>query len=162
MGQETRKLLEILRNGGVEFVLVGGWAAILHGSARTTLDLDVVYRRNKENIAKLSAALQSISPYLRGAPPGLPFQWDERTIKNGLNFTLTTSLGDIDFLGEIAGAGMYEDVLKSAIEMELFEGKYRVISLDGLIAAKRAAGRPKDLEVIAELELLHREHRGKQ
>jgi predicted nucleotidyltransferase len=162
MGQETRKLLEILRNGGVEFVLVGGWAAILHGSARTTLDLDVVYRRNKENIAKLSTALQSISPYLRGAPPGLPFQWDERTIKNGLNFTLTTSLGDIDLLGEIAGAGMYEDVLKSAIEMEFFEGKYRVISLDGLITAKRAAGRPKDLEVIAELELLHREHRGKQ
>lgn len=159
MAQETRKLLETLRNGGVEFVLIGGWAAILHGSARTTLDLDVVYRRNKENIARLSAALRPISPYLRGAPPGLPFRWDERTIKNGLNFTLTTTLGDVDLLGEIAGAGMFEDVVKSAVEMDFFEARYKVISLEALIAAKRAAGRPKDLEVIAELELLQREYR---
>ena len=70
----------------------------LYGSAFITQDLDVVYARNRENICRLAASLQPHQPYLRGAPEGLPLQWDERTIHNGLNFTLTTSFGDLDLL----------------------------------------------------------------
>ena len=53
-------------------------------------------------------------PYLRGAPPGLPFRWDDRTLKAGLNFTLTTTLGDLDLLGEVAGGGLTNSSCPSA------------------------------------------------
>src|SRR3989338_7967143 len=76
-------LLKVLGDGGVEFILVGGVAATAHGSARLTEDIDVVYSRTPENIARLASALRPCSPYLRGAPPGLPFQWDAETIRRG-------------------------------------------------------------------------------
>ena len=82
-------------------MIVGGLAATIHGSARLTQDVDFVYARDHTNVGRLVAALKPYSPYLRGAPPGLPFDWSEATIERGLNFTLTTALGDIDLLGEI-------------------------------------------------------------
>lgn len=96
-------MLRCLSAAGVEFVLVGGAAATAHGSARLTQDIDVVYRRSSANIACLVATLADHAPYLRGAPPGLPFRWDTRTLERGLNFTLTTDLADLDLLGEIVG-----------------------------------------------------------
>src|SRR5688572_13587173 len=89
----------VLTGGAVEFIVVGGVAARAHGSARLTNDVDVVYRRTPENIQRLAAALAPHTPYLRGAPPGLPFRWDVDTIRRGLNFTLTTAFGDLDALG---------------------------------------------------------------
>jgi hypothetical protein len=108
---DLERLLPALSGAGVEFIIVGGVAAIVHGSARLTQDLDVVYRRDPENVDSLAAALQPFQPYLRGAPPGLPFRWDPETIRRGLNFTLTTSAGPLDVLGEIAGGGTYETLL---------------------------------------------------
>src|SRR5437762_5456631 len=96
-------ILPLLTRYGVKFIVVGGGAAIAHGSARLTSDVDVVYSRDAENIRNLAAALQNYQPYLRGAPPDLPFRLDEQTIKNGLNFTLKTTLGDLDLLGEVTG-----------------------------------------------------------
>ena len=87
-------LLRLLVENKVEFIIVGGAAATAHGSARLTLDLDVVYRRTTENITRMVDALKSIQPYLRGAPPGLPFDWNAPTVQKGLNFTLVTTLGD--------------------------------------------------------------------
>ena len=101
------EVLRLLERGGVEFIVVGGVAAAAHGSARSTTDLDVVYRRTPDNLPRLVATLAPYEPYLRGAPPGLPFRWDVATIQRGLNFTLTTSLGALDILGESpAGATM--------------------------------------------------------
>src|SRR3990170_2771584 len=85
-------LLRCLSEAGVEFILVGGAAATAHGSARLTQDVDVVYRRSSANLARLVTALAGHAPYLRGAPPGLPFRWDARTLERGLNFTLTNDL----------------------------------------------------------------------
>jgi len=99
-------LLRSLSDGRVDFVIVGGLAAVAHGSARLTQDVDIVYSRTPENVRRLVAALASHSPYLRGAPRGLPFRWDEATLHRGLNFALTTTVGDIDLLGEIAGGGI--------------------------------------------------------
>jgi hypothetical protein len=82
----------LLARGGVEFIVVGGAAATIHGSARITRDLDIVYRRTAQNIQRLAAALAPCAPYLRGAPAGLPFRWHEETLRRGLNFTLTTSV----------------------------------------------------------------------
>ena len=87
--------------------MIGGVAGIAHGAARTTLDLDVVYRRTPENLTRIIDALSPILPYPRGAPPGLPFQWDVRTLKHGSNFTLTTTFGYVDLLGEISGNGKH-------------------------------------------------------
>ena len=102
-------IIRCLSDAQVDFILIGGVAATVHGSARLTQDVDVVYARTAENIARLVEALKPRNPYLRGAPLGLPFQWDAVTISNGLNFTLTTTFGDLDLLGEIVGGGRYED-----------------------------------------------------
>ena len=152
-------LLRALTQAGVEFILIGGAAATAHGSARLTQDVDVVYRRSPENLERLAAALGPLQPYLRGAPPGLPFRWDRATIDRGLNFTLSTSLGDLDLLGEIAGGGDYQALLPHAIELEVFGLSLRCLGLRRLIEVKRAAGRPKDLEAIAELGALEEERR---
>ncbi len=147
-------LLHALSGAGVEYLVIGGFAATTHGSARFTQDLDVVYRRTPENLERIVQALAPHAPYLRGAPPGLPFVWDERTLKMGLNFTLDTKLGWIDLLGEIVGGGGYEALLPATEIFLLFGLEVRVLSLHRLIEVKRAAGRPKDFEAIAELELL--------
>ena len=94
-------IFRCLGEGGVEFIVVGGVAGAIHGSARLTFHLDVVYRRTQENIARLAAALALHEPYLRGAPPGLPFRWDAETIRRGLNLTLSTKLGPLDLLGDV-------------------------------------------------------------
>jgi hypothetical protein len=143
-----------LVDAGVEFIVVGGVAASAHGAARTTLDLDVVYRRTPENRQRLADALTGLAPYPRGAPPGLPFFWDAQTIANGLNFTLVTTLGDLDLLGQITAGGGYEDLLPHSVELELFDRRCHCIDLAELIRVKRAVGRPKDFEALAELELL--------
>ena len=150
-------LLRALAQAEVEFILVGGAAAIAHGSARLTQDVDVVYRCNTNNRKRLVAALEPYAPYLRGAPRGLPFIFDERTLARGLNFTLTTDLGDIDLLGEITGGGSFDDLYPHTVVLRVFGLECRGLSLDRLIEVKRAAGRPKDLEAIAELEAIREE-----
>jgi predicted nucleotidyltransferase len=152
-------LLRALADAGVEYIVVGGAAATAHGSARLTLDLDVVYKRTPENITRAVNSVASHHPYLRGAPPGLPFRWDVETISHGLNFTLATDLGPIDFLGEIAGGGGYDALLPYTGTLTLFGIECRCLSLERLIHVKRAAGRVKDLEAIAELEAISEERR---
>ena len=156
---DFRGLLRALSDAGVESILVGGVAATAHGSSRLTLDLDLVYRRSPDNIERLVAALAPLHPYLRGAPPGLPFRWDARTIRQGLNFTLNTDLGDLDLLGEIVGGGGFDHLAARTMVIRVFGMECRCLDLDTLIHVKRAAGRPKDLEAIAELEAI-REERG--
>ena len=155
-------LLRALSSSRVEFILVGGVAATVHGSARLTLDLDIVYRRTKDNLDRVVRSLEPHAPYLRGAPPGLPFRWNAETLRRGLNFTLITKLGPIDLLGEITGGGAYEQLLDSTALVTAFGIDCRCLTLDRLIEVKRAAGRPKDLEIIAELEALREERKDLQ
>jgi hypothetical protein len=105
----------------------------------------------------LVKALQPLKPYLRGAPPGLSFEWSEETIQKGLNFTLTTTLGALDLLGEIVGGGGYEQLVPDTIRLELGGVVCLCLRLERLIEVKRAAGRPKDLETVAELERIQEE-----
>ena len=152
-----REIVQLFSSLEVDFIVVGGLAAIVHGSPRLTQDVDVVYSRTPDNLQRIVDALRPHEPYLRGAPPGLPFLWDVRTLKNGLNFTLRTKLGDIDLLGEIVGGGRYENLLPHSREMPMFGIRAKVLGLDKLIEVKRAAGRPKDFEAIAELEAIREE-----
>ncbi len=147
-------LLRTLVEGDVRFVVIGGMAAVAHGSATVTVDLDVVYDRSPDNLSKLAAALAPLSPYLRGAPKGLPFALDVPTLRAGLNFTLSTRAGDLDILGEATGSGTYENLLPRSETRVIYGMEVRFVDLETLIHLKRAAGRPKDLERIAELEAL--------
>jgi hypothetical protein len=147
-------MIRLLGNSGVEFVIVGGIAGSVHGSTQATFDLDICYSRDSDNLARLANSLSPFHPQLRGAPAGLPFIWDAETLQRGLNFTLQTDLGDLDLLGELSGVGSYEQVRSASVIVTLFGFECAVLSLDGLIAAKRAAGRAKDKIILPELEAL--------
>jgi predicted nucleotidyltransferase len=162
MSPNFAEILPLLNRHRVPFILIGGGAAVVHGLARATFDVDVVYSRERESIRNLVAALQPYEPYLRGVPPGLPFRWDEQTVQAGLNFTLTTSLGDLDLLGEVTGGGTYSDLLPYTEQMSAFGIRLVVVTLERLIQLKRAAGRPKDIETMAQLQALLEERRRQQ
>jgi hypothetical protein len=157
MPADFRRIYETLVGGGVEFVLIGGCAANLHGSPRYTLAVDVVYRRTRENMQGMVNALAPFQPYLRGAPPGLPFKFDLATLRGGLNFTLTTTIGDLDLLGEVAGGGTFEELAHFVETKTAFDLALPCVTLEKLIDLKRAAGRPRDFEPIAELEVIRQE-----
>jgi predicted nucleotidyltransferase len=152
MVPKSEEFIEILNKAGVEYVVIGGVAMVAHGSARATFDLDLCYRRSIQNIETLCRAIQPFRPRLRGAPSDLPFQFDTRTVRAGLNFTLATDIGDIDLLGEVAGLGLYDAVFAASQVKQVSGTECRILSLDGLIRAKRAAGRKKDLEALKELQ----------
>jgi len=151
---DFEKTLRLLSDSGVRFVIIGGLAVTIHGSSYVTFDLDICYARDDENLVRLARAFQSVNPRLRGAPAGLPFRFDEETLRRGLNFTLTTDLGDVDLIGEVVGVGEYAEAAGASLPVELFGRQYAVLTLDALIASKRAAGRPKDLQVLPEVEAL--------
>ena len=155
---EFARLLSVLAGGGVQFILIGGAAATAHGSSRLTLDLDVVYERSDTNLRRLAMALADLEPYPRDAPPGLPFRFDERRLNQGLHFTLSTTLGELDLQGEIAAGGTFEELSRHTVQLNLGI-ECRCLDADEWIRVKRAAGRPKDFGAIAELETLRdREH----
>lgn len=147
-------LIRMLSECGVEFIVIGGVAGAAHGAARATFDLDVVYRRTPENTERLAKCLVPHSPYLRNTPPGLPLKFDAQTIRSGLNFALDTDLGALDLLGEVAGGGSFDDLMGHSIRAEVFGVSCLCVGLRKLIEMKKAAGRRKDAEAIAELELL--------
>jgi hypothetical protein len=136
----------------VQFVVIGGWAAILHGSVHVTNALDICYPRDRENLRKLAAALAPYHPRPREFPDGLPFVWDAGTLANGSVFTLTTDLGVIDLLSEVTGIGSYEKVRAASVDVEAFGRRIQALDLPTLIRSKRAVGRPKDLLLLPELE----------
>ena len=148
------QVIRMLVDGGVDFVLIGGLAANAHGSARITYYLDVVYSRVADNLVRIAAAFEPIRPYLRGAPPGLPFRLDVQTLHRGLNFTFDTTLGPVDILGEGVGGGTYPELIRTAPIATMYDRQVRYASLDALIRMKTAAGRPKDFETLAGLEAL--------
>jgi len=151
---QIEKQTRLLGSFAVECVIVGGVAATLHGSEIPTSDIDVCYARTPQNLARLATALKSVNAHLRNAPTDILFLLDAETLRRGLKFTFTTDIGSIDLLGEVRGVGFYPDVYADSVLFELFGYTFPVIDLKKLIAAKRAAGRPKDLMAVSELEAI--------
>jgi len=149
-------ILRALSEHGVDYVVIGGAAMQIRGSAHVTFDLDLAYARSDDNLKRLADALAPFTPRLRvaGERADLPFKFDASTLKAGSNFTLSTTAGDLDLLGFVTGLGGYRDVLAAANTVALFGQAINVLSITGLIAAKRAAGRKKDLAALPELEAL--------
>lgn len=148
---DYQSILGALADHNVEFVVIGAVALVLHGSARVTRDLDICYSRERRQLEHLAVALKPFRPTLRGALGDLPFTLDAATLGAGLNFTLRTSAGDLDLLGEVTGIGGYPAAKRLSVVMSVYGRDVRVLSLDGLERAKRAAGRLKDLADIAEI-----------
>lgn len=152
----VKDLLTKLHSHNAKFIIIGGQAAVLHGSAYLTADLDLCYDRNPVNLDCLVNALIGVRPVLRDADKNLPFIFDSETLRKGLNFTLSTDAGDIDLLGEVAGLGSYKQVIPYTEEMEIFGMNIRVLTLDGLIKSKMAVGRKKDIILLDELESIRK------
>lgn len=150
--------LETLIAHNVRFVLIGGLAGNAWGSPAITKDIDVCYERSVANHEALVSALKQLHATLRGAPEGLPFQLDARTLKMGDSFTFKTEAGDLDCLGTPSGTTGYSDLMKNASEVEIEHGvRVMVASLDDLLRMKRAAGRPKDRIAVEILSALKEE-----
>jgi hypothetical protein len=135
-------------------VLIGGLAAVTHGSSTVTVDVDICYSTDDANLASLVAALREVHAELRGAEPGLPFRLDERTLRLGDSFTFTTEVGAVDILATPRGTSGYDDLARTADALDLFGHEVLVASIEDLIRMKRAAGRPKDLIAVDELRTI--------
>jgi predicted nucleotidyltransferase len=138
----------------VRFVLIGGVAATIHGSARFTNDLDICYDTTADNIDRLVALLTEWQAYLRGVEPGLPFILDARTLRTTPLLTLTSTMGAIDLLDRVPGVGGYREALAGSEEVCIGETTFRALTLETLIAAKKATKRKKDIEHLIELEAI--------
>lgn len=141
---------------GVDFVVIGGVASILHGSATFTRDLDVTYAPDDTNLEQLGAALIELGAKLRGVEDELPFVPDARTLRRTSILCLETSEGVLDVLATPDGAPPYGELRARADRFSLGDFAVLVANVDDLISMKRAAGRPKDLAAIAELEAIRR------
>jgi len=147
-------MLQGLTGAGVRFSVIGGVAAAAHGSERATNDLDVCYDTDEDNISRLADLLLSWNAYPRGVELGLPFFMDARQFHIQPGMTLTTREGEIDVLAYVDGLGRYAHVMAQSIEVEGFDVRFHVLDLPGLITAKRAANRDKDVAHLPELEAL--------
>jgi hypothetical protein len=151
---QFERAIQALCDGGVDFVVIGGVAATLHGGATVTYDLDISYSRAPANLVRLAAALAPFHPRPREFPAGLPFLWEPATLRNTSVLTLQTDIGEIDLMAEVTGLGTFSEVKAQSVNVQAFEREITTLDLPGLIRAKRAAGRPKDLAALAELESL--------
>jgi hypothetical protein len=150
----AKQLVRRLADHGVECVIIGGYAALSHGSSLLTQDIDVACRMTPENLAKLEAALAGLHPVHRMTPQKLPLEPGSLPRGGWKNVYLQTDWGQLDCLGEVAGVGGYDAVFARSEEIDLGDFRLRILGLDALIDAKRAAGRPKDFQAVYELEAI--------
>jgi len=143
-----------LNESDIKYVVVGGLAATAHGSRRVTDDVDICYDVTKANVVRLADLFARWNAYPRGIDRGLPFFMDERQFRTTPIMTLETSEGPIDVLDVIKGVGDYEHCRRRSSFVEAFGIRFRVLDLDALIDAKRATGRPRDIDQLPELEAL--------
>jgi predicted nucleotidyltransferase len=147
----------VLAAHGVEFIVVGGQAEALMGSARVTYDVDLCYRRTSENLKRLATALGTLNLTLRGAPADLKFRLDAQALALGHNYAFEVD-GEypLDFLGYLEPIGTYDDLLPHVETVSIGGRPTQIVGLDDLIRIKRHINRPKDRESLLQLEAIKR------
>lgn len=147
-----RQLIETLNRHEVEFAVVGGVAAVLHGAPVTTFDLDALFRVNVSNAQRLLAALQELHARYRGHTP--PLHPTLADLLAGGHLLLATDAGPLDMLGFIGEHERYEDVANAIVQLKADDLSVPILGLDDLIRVKRALSRDKDLPALRLLESL--------
>ncbi|MGI8553531.1 MAG: hypothetical protein ACR2PL_22510 [Dehalococcoidia bacterium] len=158
MSASLAQLFAHLRDEAVDYVVIGGMAAIALGVSYVTQDVDLCYNLEPGNLARLARALGHLHPRLRveglsdAQAQALPFRLDERTLRQSTILTLQTDVTELDLLQVVPGIGDFAEVKRASVTIALFGGSVLVLDLPGLIASKRAAGRPKDLLALPQIE----------
>jgi len=158
MNPSFREILELLNKYQVEYIVVGGVAAVIQGAPVTTFDLDALVRIDEENANRLADALEDLNARYREHESVIrPTRED---ILAGGQLLLITRAGPLDVLGFIGDNLRYEDLIDVSPEVEMTIGTFRVLDLEELIRQKRATDRPKDRAVLELLEEVLRRRRG--
>ncbi len=159
MNPSFREILELLNKYEVEYIVVGGVAAVIQGAPITTFDLDALVRISDDNASRLSLALDELDARYREHQSTIkPTKED---ILAGGHLLLLTRAGPLDVLGFIGDKDRYEDLVHLSSEVAMTIGRFRVLDLEELIRQKKATDRPKDRAVIELLEEALRHHRQK-
>ena len=145
------ELAKRLIDGRVEFVLVGGFAAVAHGVTLVTRDVDICCRFSEENLLRVQRSLAGLHPVYRQRPD-MPLDLTPELCARLRNLYLKTDLGIIDCLGEVLGIGGFDEVARHSLEVELPVGKCRVLDIDALIRAKEAMNRDHDRITVKQLK----------
>lgn len=153
---DPEAILRILGKHGVDYVLIGGLAATLHGSPHVTTDVDITPDRDTGNLARLAAALEELDARIRveGESGGLPFDRSPEMLAGSMILNLTTRHGDLDLTFEPAGTAGYRDLRRHAMEITVRGTAIPVASLADVIRSKEAAGREKDRLMLPTLRRL--------
>jgi hypothetical protein len=141
--QNLSELMRRLVSSQLEFVLVGGFAAVAHGVTLVTRDVDICCRFNEENLMRIQGAFADLHPVHRSRPD-LPLELTTQQCSMLKNLYLKTDFGVVDCLGEVLGVGSFDEVLKNSVEVDLPYGKFRILDIDTLIRAKEAMNRNHD------------------
>lgn len=149
-------IVEVLARHGVNFIVIGGFAAIAQGSPIPTQDIDVVPATDRDNFARLSVALKELDAKVRAVEldEPLPFDHDGDSLAAARIWNLTTKFGDLDITQVPSGTQGYDDLKRDAIEIQLRGVHILIASLADIVRSKEAAGRDKDrlaLPVLREL-----------
>lgn len=156
---QPQGILATLDRHGVHYVLIGGLAAVLHGSAHVTTDVDIVPEEAADNLERLSAALRELDARIRvtGEPDGVRFDPAAESLRRVRIWNLQTTQGDLDIAFEPSGTRGYEDLRRDMVGMRVRGIDVPVASLADVIRSKEAAGRERDRAVLPGLrELLAR------
>lgn len=144
-----RDLIAALGEARIEFIVVGGMAAVLHGAPITTHDLDIVHRRTSENVDRLLELLLSINAGQRGDPRRVPPT--AAALSGSGHLTLQTDLGPLDVLCELEPGQGYDELVDRTVRFTDGAIGFAVLDLEALIEIKRRTGRAKDRLMLAEL-----------
>lgn len=155
--QNLQKLLQFLVQSPLDFVIIGGFAAVLHGCNQSTRDIDVCFALSPEQIQLLRQILTPLHPRHRMTHEKLSFLTHPADLTGIKNLYLETDLGILDIVSQVEAVGDFYNVLKNSTEIELYGGKCHLISIDDLIKSKTALGRHRDLVVVEELKLIKSE-----
>lgn len=156
------QLLKRLNDAGVDFVLVGGMAAVAHGSSLITKDVDVYTPLVEPNLSKIVEALRDLDPRYRFRPDKLRMPLEPERLHGFRMLNLVTELGAIDLMAEVSGVAPFEEIVAKSWTSDLGGVVVRIIDLESLISAKRSAGRPKDIRAVAELEAIRQRIRERE
>jgi len=151
----ARRLLKVLIDADVEFFVCGGVAAKAHGLRKKINDLDIVYRRSRENFRRIVDALKPLHPYPRGLKPGQDILWNTSVLRDSYSLITITDLGDLDLIAELSGGGTFQALRKQTTRLLALGLECDVLNISPLADHLIESGRPKDVRLAERLRALH-------